>query len=57
MSGLQIFNAHPALYLGQTSAFKSPLFAIDAVRGGCDCRTETDSSVDPEPTVSSTIFG
>lgn len=30
MSGLQIFNAHPALYLGQTSDFKSPLFAIDA---------------------------
>ena len=30
MSGLQIFNAHPALYIGQRSAFKSPVFAIDS---------------------------
>ena len=30
MSGLQIFNAHPALYLGQKSTFKTPLFAIDS---------------------------
>ncbi len=30
MSGLQIFNAHPALYLGQTSDFQSPVFAIDS---------------------------
>ena len=30
MSGLQIFNAHPALYLGQRSTFNSPLFAIDS---------------------------
>ena len=29
MSGLQIFNAHPALYLGQSSHFASPVFAID----------------------------
>ncbi len=30
MSGLQIFNAHPALYIGQKSTFKTPLFAIDS---------------------------
>jgi len=28
MSGLQIFNAHPALYIGQTSDFQ--IFAIDS---------------------------
>ncbi len=28
MSGLQIFNAHPALYLGQQSDFQHPVFAI-----------------------------
>lgn len=28
MSGLQIFNAHPALYLGQQSDFQHPIFAI-----------------------------
>jgi len=32
MSGLQIFNAHPALYWGQRSTFDDPLFAIDAKR-------------------------
>ena len=30
MSGLQIFNAHPALYLGSQSDFASPVFAIDS---------------------------
>ena len=30
MSGLQIFNAHPALYLGQSSHFETPVFAIDS---------------------------
>jgi thiosulfate reductase cytochrome b subunit len=29
MSGLQIFNAHPALYWGQKSNFRSPLASID----------------------------
>lgn len=29
-SGLQIFNAHPALYWGQTSAFDKPLLAMGA---------------------------
>ncbi|MES1926252.1 cytochrome b/b6 domain-containing protein [Salinisphaera sp. T31B1] len=33
MSGLQIFNAHPALYWGQTSHFDSPLLAMGAMRG------------------------
>jgi thiosulfate reductase cytochrome b subunit len=28
MSGLQIFNAHPALYFGKASDFKSPVLAI-----------------------------
>ena len=33
MSGLTIFNAHPALYWGQQSTFDKPLFTILAVRG------------------------
>lgn len=33
MSGLQIFNAHPALYWGQDSSFDSPALAIGAMRG------------------------
>lgn len=33
MSGLQIFNAHPALYWGEISDFDSPVFAIEARRG------------------------
>ncbi len=32
-SGLQIFNAHPALYWGETSHFDTPLLAMQAVRG------------------------
>lgn len=32
-SGLQIFNAHPALYWGAASDFEHPLLAITAVRG------------------------
>ena len=32
MSGLQIFNAHPALYLGQASDFSKPVLALEAVR-------------------------
>ncbi|HEY7301124.1 MAG TPA: cytochrome b/b6 domain-containing protein [Xanthobacteraceae bacterium] len=34
MSGLQIFNAHPALYLGQASDFAHPIMAIGAVQEG-----------------------
>src|ERR1700682_2508418 len=30
MSGLQIFNAHPALYWGETSNFDDPALAITA---------------------------
>lgn len=32
MSGLQIFNAHPALYWGNAAAFDSPFFAIGTVQ-------------------------
>ncbi|HYJ59319.1 MAG TPA: cytochrome b/b6 domain-containing protein [Methyloceanibacter sp.] len=32
MSGLQIFNAHPALYLGHASDFEDPILAMKAVR-------------------------
>jgi thiosulfate reductase cytochrome b subunit len=32
MSGLQIFNAHPALYWGEDSDFRNPSFAITAER-------------------------
>ncbi|MCY7353846.1 MAG: cytochrome b/b6 domain-containing protein [Lysobacter sp.] len=31
-SGLQIFNAHPALYWGEVSTFADPVFAAQAVR-------------------------
>jgi thiosulfate reductase cytochrome b subunit len=34
MSGLQIFNAHPALYWGEISDFGHPFFAISAQKGG-----------------------
>jgi len=34
MSGLQIFNAHPALYWGKASDFDRPLLAMYAVRDG-----------------------
>jgi Ni/Fe-hydrogenase b-type cytochrome subunit len=33
MSGLQIFNAHPALYIGEKSDFERPVFAMGAARG------------------------
>src|ERR1700753_2222287 len=32
MSGLQIFNAHPALYLGNLSDFSHPLLSMSAVQ-------------------------
>jgi thiosulfate reductase cytochrome b subunit len=32
-SGLQIFNAHPALYFGQQSTFDAPALSLRAVRG------------------------
>ena len=36
MSGLQIFNAHPALYWGDQSTFDRPLLALTAQRSGTD---------------------
>lgn len=36
MSGLQIFNAHPALYLGSKSTFDDPIMAMGAVRVGAN---------------------
>jgi len=33
MSGLQIFNAHPALYWGEQSSFSQPFLAIHARKG------------------------
>jgi thiosulfate reductase cytochrome b subunit len=33
MSGLQIFNAHPALYIGKKSTFEDPVLSMSAVRG------------------------
>jgi thiosulfate reductase cytochrome b subunit len=33
MSGLQIFNAHPSLYLGQKSVFDDPVLAMGSARG------------------------
>lgn len=34
MSGLQIFNAHPALYIGPKSTFDDPVMAMGAVQDG-----------------------
>ncbi|WP_158812634.1 cytochrome b/b6 domain-containing protein [Methylocapsa sp. S129] len=36
MSGLQIFNAHPALYWGAQSTFDKPLLALTAQQGSDD---------------------
>ena len=32
-SGLQVFNAHPALYLGEASSFDRPLLSMQSARG------------------------
>jgi thiosulfate reductase cytochrome b subunit len=45
MSGLQIFNAHPALYLGEKSEFANPMLAMGTVEE------------DGEPKGVTTIFG
>jgi thiosulfate reductase cytochrome b subunit len=43
MSGLQIFNAHPALYWGEVSRFSDPAFAITAKKTpGGEVRGVTD---------------
>ena len=36
LSGLQIFNAHPALYWGEASDFERPVFAMTAQDRGAD---------------------
>lgn len=41
MSGLQIFNAHPGLYLGSKSTFDDPVMAMGAVRDGETARGVT----------------
>jgi thiosulfate reductase cytochrome b subunit len=41
MSGLQIFNAHPALYVGQQSDFAHPAFALTARPSGGGMAGET----------------
>jgi thiosulfate reductase cytochrome b subunit len=40
-SGLQIFNAHPALYWGAHSDFAHPVLALDAVQEGNDLKGVT----------------
>jgi thiosulfate reductase cytochrome b subunit len=45
MSGLQIFNAHPALYFGSKSVFDDPVLSMRAMR------------VSGEPTGITTLFG
>jgi thiosulfate reductase cytochrome b subunit len=40
-SGLQIFNAHPALYWGARSDFEHPVLALDAVQQGNEVRGVT----------------
>lgn len=42
MSGLQIFNAHPALYVGQKSAFDDPVMRITAQRSDGGIAGDTD---------------
>ena len=41
MSGLQIFNAHPALYLGSKSQFDNPVLSMGAVEDGNGLRGVT----------------
>ncbi len=41
MSGLQIFNAHPALYIGEPSDFDHPTISISAHRGEHAIKGET----------------
>jgi thiosulfate reductase cytochrome b subunit len=41
MSGLQIFNAHPALYLGQKSDFNAPILAMGTARDGNEVKGVT----------------
>lgn len=47
MSGLQIFNAHPALYWGSSSNFEHPVLALRAA----------DDSTDQNPKGATVLFG
>ena len=38
MSGLQVFNAHPALYWGQKSTFDTPWLQMGMKIGRASCR-------------------
>jgi thiosulfate reductase cytochrome b subunit len=42
MSGLQIFNAHPALYIGSKSTFDDPILAMEVVQDGDKAKGITD---------------
>jgi hypothetical protein len=50
MSGLQIFNAHPALYLGEKSDFANPILAMGTVEEDTGSRRASPrSSATPFP--------
>lgn len=55
-SGLQIFNAHPALYWGAASRFDAPALAIDAVRGP-DGRALGITTIGDRPFVTTGVLG
>jgi thiosulfate reductase cytochrome b subunit len=55
MSGMQIFNAHPALYLGSKSDFDHPVMAMTAVRDGDTMRGVT--TVFGHPFDTTGVFG
>lgn len=44
-SGMQVFNAHPALYFGAASDFSHPVFSIDAERRGAERRGDEEIGV------------
>jgi hypothetical protein len=52
MSGLQIFNAHPALYLGEQSSFDRPVLSMTAElqgNGFAGARGSTGNGTLPPP--------
>ena len=55
MSGLQIFNAHPALYWGNLSNFSHPILSMSAVQRGAGpprwVATWTDSLCSNRPSM------
>ncbi|MGC8537039.1 MAG: cytochrome b/b6 domain-containing protein [Rhizomicrobium sp.] len=56
MSGLQIFNAHPALYWGQSSNFSHPLLSMDAMTDN-QGHVEGVTSVDGHTFDTTGLFG